>query len=282
MIAMQTERFAAMGTRVELHGFGSHDPDVLRAARCAIEAVDDALTIHRPSPVTALNECLMSGRPYRIEAALLLSALTEIDAAYASTGGLFDPAADVARPEAGWGMISFDPDNARIEASRPVAIDLGGFGKGFALDRACEILRKSGVMSAFLCAGESSIAVVGEHPLGGAWPVAIPHPLRPGQYLAELELCDEALSISSTVGAGTNAPERAAMIRPTDAAVITAPRCTAVVDRNGGRAEVMSTALLVADLDQAARLLERAQARRFLFDFSREATTYDQPEMALQ
>jgi len=139
------------------------------------------------------------------------------------------------------------------------------------------------VMSAFLCAGESSIAVVGEHPLGGAWPVAIPHPLLSGQYLAELELRDEALSISSTVGAGANAPERAAMIRPTDAAVITVPRSAAVVDRSGARAEVMSTALLVADDDQGTRLLDSVGARRFLFDFSRETAMYDQTyEMALQ
>jgi len=283
MIPMHAERFAAMGTRVELHVFGSIEPDLLRAARRAIEAVDDALTIHRPSPLTALNECLMAGRRYRIDTALLLDALVEIEAAYASTYGLFDPAADAVRPGAGWDMISFDPDNARIEASRPVALDLGGFGKGFALDRACEILRKAGVTSAFLCTGESSIAVVGEHPLGGAWPVAIPHPLRSGQYLAELELCDEALSISSTVGAGANAPERAAMIRPADAAVITNPRSAAVVDRSGARAEVMSTALLVADDNQAARLLDSAGARRFLFDFSRETAMYDQSdEMALQ
>ena len=283
MIAMQTERFAAMGTRVELHLFGSNDRDVLRSARCAIEAVDDALTIHRPSPMTALNDCLISGRACRIEAALLIDALAEIDVAYASTHGLFDPAADPARPGAGWDMISFDPDNMRIEASRPVALDLGGFGKGFALDRACDVLREAGITSAFLCAGESSIAVIGEHPLGGGWPVAIPHPLRPGEFLAEIELRDEALSISSTVGAGVNAPDRAAMFRPTDAAVVTAPRFAAVVDSSGACAEVMSTALLVADDDQAARLLDCARARRFLFDFSREMTMSGQPEeMALQ
>lgn len=283
MIAMQTERFAAMGTRIELHLFGSDDRDVLRSARCAIEAVDDALTIHRPSPTTALNERLQAGRPYRIEAPLLLDALVEIDAAYASTHGLFDPAADATRPRAGWDIISFDPHNSRIEALCPAALDLGGFGKGFALDRACDVLRAAGVTSAFLCAGESSIAVIGEHPLGGAWPVAIPHPLRSGQFLAEVELRDEALSISSTAGAGVDAPERAAMVRPTDSRVITAPRSAVVVDRSGARAEVMSTALLVADDNRAARLLDCAQTRRFLFDFSRETTMPGQPhEMALR
>ncbi|UIJ46410.1 FAD:protein FMN transferase [Sphingomonas cannabina] len=283
MIAMQPERFAAMGTRVELHLFGSDDRDALLAARRAIEAVDDALTIHRPSATTALNECLMAGRHCRINDPVLLDALVEIEAAYAATYGLFDPAADASRPGTGWNMIAFDRDHARIEASRPVALDFGGFGKGFALDRACDVLRTAGVTSAFLCAGESSIAVVGEHPLGGGWPVAVPHPIRPGGVLAEFELRDEALSISSTVGAGTAAPERAAMIRPTDTSVITAPRTTVAIDRSGARAEVMSTALLVADDDLAGRLLDPRQARRFLFDFSREAAMPVQPgEMALQ
>lgn len=283
MIAMHAERFAAMGTRIELHLFGSNDREVLRLARCAIEAVDDALTIHRPSPMTALNECLLSGRPYRIEAALLRDALIEIDAAYASAEGLFDPAADPASPGVGWHMVSMDPGRCLIEASQPLALDLGGFGKGFALDRACTILRAGGVTSAFLCAGESSIAVIGEHPLGGAWPVAIPHPIRVGRFLAEFELRDEALSISSTVGAGANAPERAAMFRPTDAAVITSPRTAAVIDRTGAGAELMSTALLVADEDQARRLLSCGHARRFLFHFDRQAAMSVQPsEMALQ
>jgi len=283
MTNMHVERFAAMGTRIELHAFGTDGHDALQSARRAIEAVDDALTIHRPSATTALNDRLRTGRPSRIEDALLRDALVEIGAAHASTHGLFDPAADPAYPGAGWDMISFDPDNGHIEASQPIALDLGGFGKGFALDRACDILRTAGVMSAFLCAGESSIAVVGEHPLGGAWPVAIPHPLRPEGFLAEFELCDEALSVSSTVGAGTHAPERAAMVRPTDASVITAPRATLVIDRSGARAEAMSTALLVADDDLRTRLLDCGQARRFLFDFSRETATRVQPgEMALQ
>ncbi|MCW4461925.1 FAD:protein FMN transferase [Sphingomonas sp. BT-65] len=283
MKAIQTERFAAMGTRAELHLFGPGDRDALLSARRAIEAVDDALTIHRPSATTMINECLMAGLSCVVDDPVLLDALIEIEAAHALTRGLFDPAADIARPGVGWGVISFDRDAARIQASRRVALDLGGFGKGFALDRACRVLKEAGATSAFLCAGESSIAVVGEHPLGGGWPVAIPHPLHPDRFLAEFELRDEALSISATVGAGANAPERAAMIRPTDASHVTAPRCTVAIDRSGARAEAMSTALLVADDDQAGRLLDGDPARRFVFDFSHETTMPVQPgEMALQ
>lgn len=260
-----------MGTRIELHRFGTADDDAMMEARRAIEAVDDALTIHRPSATTALNECLMAGRRAAVDDPVLFDALVEIETAYTVTHGLFDPAADARIGGAGWNAIAFDRDNACLEASQPVALDFGGFGKGFALDRACEALRRAGVASALLSAGESSIAVVGEHPLGGGWPFAIPHPLQPEQILIELELKDEALSISSTVGAGTHAPDRAAMIRPTDGAIVTGQRSAVAVDRSGARAEVMSTALLVADDDQASYLLDGQQSRCLLFDFTREA-----------
>jgi thiamine biosynthesis lipoprotein ApbE len=258
-----------MGTRIELHRFGAADDGALIDARRAIEAVDDALTIHRPSATTALNESLMNGREAAIDDPVLFDALVGIDAVHVLTQGLFDPAADVRLAGAGWGAIAFDRGNARIRALRPVALDFGGFGKGFALDRACDVLRSAGG-SALFSAGESSIAVVGEHPLGGGWPFAIPDPRRSGQTLLELELRDEALSISSTVGAGTDAPDRAAMIRPTDGAIVTRRRTSVAVQCSGARAEAMSTALLVADDDQASALLDGREARCFVFDFTRE------------
>lgn len=262
-------RFASMGTRVELHRFGAGEGEALAAAQSAIEAVDDALTIHRPSATTALNERLMAGQGAAIDDALLFDALVTIEELNAATLGLFDPAADRRFGMAGWRAIAFDRAAARIEVSQPVALDFGGFGKGFALDRACAVLREKGVVSACLSAGESSIAVVGEHPLGGGWPFAVPHPLRPEEMLVEIELTDESVSISSTVGSGANAPERAAMIRPTDGAIVSAPRCSVAIDRLGAHAEAMSTALLVADEDRAGRLLNGDRTRLFLFDFAR-------------
>jgi FAD:protein FMN transferase len=186
------------------------------------------------------------------------------------TLGLFDPAADVARPGAGWEAVDFDRRTGRVAASLPLAFDFGGVGKGFALDRASDVLRGTGVASAFLCAGESSIAVIGAHPLGGSWPIAIPHPLDPERTLVELELRDEALSISSTVGAGADAPERAPMLRPSDGSQVTAARTTVAIDRSGARGEMMSTALLVATDAQAECLLDPAQGRHFRFNFSPE------------
>jgi len=274
-IAARVERFVAMGTRIELHVFGAGSEDAMVAARRAIEGVDDALTIHRPSPTTVLNDELLAGHGVVIDDPVLIDALVAIDEAHVLTLGLFDPAADRRFAGAGWGDLVFDRSTARIAATRPLALDFGGFGKGFALDRACAALRDAGVVCACLSAGESSIAVIGEHPLGGGWPFAIPDPSRTDAVLVEVELVDEALSISTTVGAGTQAPERAAMIRPTDGGIVTAARCTVAIDRSGGIAEAMSTALLVADAPRARRLLDAAPARRFLYDLSKAAARTD-------
>jgi thiamine biosynthesis lipoprotein ApbE len=261
------ERFAAMGTRVELHRFDGRSDDALAAARRRIEAVDDALTIHRPSPATAMNEALLSGEAAALDDDLLFEAVLAAADGHAATEGLFDIAADV-RTGARWSMVTVDRQARRITTDRPLALDFGGLGKGFALDRAMVVLRAAGVGSALLTLGESSIAVLGEHPLGGGWPFAIPHPEDSESELLTLELSDQALSVSATIGAGTNAPERAAITRPHTRTAITRPLCAVAVEASGTLAEIISTALIAADDDAAARLLRGQQRSRFRFDLS--------------
>ncbi|WP_335308727.1 FAD:protein FMN transferase [Sphingomonas phyllosphaerae] len=255
-----------MGTRIELHRFGDGAPDALTLAQRAIEQVDDALTIHRPSPATALNEVLRGGGPAKIDDPILFDALVQIDDARATTEGLFDPAVDRRLVTSGWPQLRFDRHAATLACDAPVALDFGGFGKGYALDRAILALREAGVECALLSAGESSIAVIGAHPLGGAWSFTVPDPRNGADALVEVELIDEALSISSTLGVGVAAPERAAMLRPGRKEAIVAPRTAVVVDRSGAIAEMLSTALIVAD-DAAARRLHDG-VRRMLFDLA--------------
>lgn len=265
--AGMVERFAAMGTRVELHVFapGGADAAVLAEARRAVEAVDDALTIHRPSPATMLNEALMAGASATIDDPLLFDALVAVDDAHAAMLELFDIAADTRRAGT-WRQVTLDRAARRISASVPLAVDFGGVGKGIALDRAAAVLRAHEVGPALLSAGESSILVIGEHPLGGGWPFAVPHPLNAGEALLEVELTDEALSVSATVGAGSVAPERAATVRPETHAAIAAPRCTVAIAASATAAEMASTALLAADDVRARRLIQQAPEARFRFE----------------
>jgi len=127
------------------------------------------------------------------------------------------------------------------------------------------VLRARGVECALLSAGESSIAALGSHPLGGKWPLSIPDPARPGAELILLEIEDQSVSISATVGAGAAAPGRAAMVRPSDGGIVTAPATAVVVDESGAVAEAMSTALIVAPRSAARRLINLRRDCRHLF-----------------
>jgi thiamine biosynthesis lipoprotein len=252
-------RFAAMGTRVELHLFGGGDPRSLAQARAAIMAVDDALTIRRPSATTLLNQSLAAGMGASVDDPILFEALLAVAEAWNETGGLFDPSMGQ------WAALTIDRATRRVSPACPLTLDFGGIGKGFALDRGGAVLRAGGVTSALLSAGESSIAVIGQHPLGGAWPLAVPHPDHADISLVELELCDASLSISSTSGAGARKPGRAQMVRPTDAVIVSAPATAIAVADTGALAEAWSTALLVADAATSERMQAATPGRRFRF-----------------
>lgn len=71
-----------------------------------------------------------------------------------------------------------------------VELNLGAIGKGFALDRMAAVLRDSGVSSAHLHAGFSSLYAMGHAPGSGSrgWPVGIRHPLHPDRDFGILHL----------------------------------------------------------------------------------------------
>ena len=87
-----------------------------------------------------------------------------------------------------------------------VELNLNGIGKGYALDRAAEILAgaESGyeIPNWLLHGGHSSVLAHGVHfgPHGepGGWPVGIRNPLFPDQRLATIRLRDQAMGTSGS------------------------------------------------------------------------------------
>ena len=73
-----------------------------------------------------------------------------------------------------------------------VRVDLGGIAKGFAVDRALEVLRGSGAASGLVNAG-GDLAVFGE----ASQTVHIRHPRDPRRLICSVEVTDEALASSA-------------------------------------------------------------------------------------
>ena len=80
-------------------------------------------------------------------------------------------------------------------------LDLGAIGKGYAIERAVDLLREAGVESALLHGGTSTVYGLGHPPGASAWNIEIPDPRR-------IETFAAALSLNS--GTETPATERTA------------------------------------------------------------------------
>lgn len=171
--------------------------------------------------------------------------------AHSQTGGLFDitlgrriehrksGSHDPLPPLSG--KIVIHPDVPAVTCEEPGReIDLGGIGKGFALDYLQQILSEWGAEGALLAAGASSLLAFGPQP----WPVD----LSGDGGSTRTFLRNEALSASGTGIQGSHiihpAGDEAMPTTPCDRVWVTAP--TAAL------AEVWSTALMLLDPDEVA------------------------------
>jgi thiamine biosynthesis lipoprotein len=99
-------------------------------------------------------------------------------------------------------IVRIDPGNQTIElAAAGARLDAGAIGKGYALDRAANVLRDVGIRSALLHGGTSSLIAIGAPPNHSkGWPIAVQHPLIPEAVLTSLTLKDQALGVSAVHG----------------------------------------------------------------------------------
>lgn len=226
-----------MATRFELVLCGA-EPARLRAAGeealQEIERLDSQLSLYRPeSDITRINRRAATA-PVRVEPRLfrLLQLASEISEA---TDGAFD--VTIAPIMRAWGFVGAEgkiADPAELEAARAVVgmkhivldetaytvgfdidgleIDLGAIGKGYAIERAAESLQDSGVTSALINGGTSSVHAIGSPPGQAAWRVALERPESPKHgprsegprddsgFLSVVDLCDSSLGMSGLRG----------------------------------------------------------------------------------
>lgn len=91
--------------------------------------------------------------------------------------------------------LILDDKNRTVKFARPgVRIDLGGIGKGHAVDSAIALLKRHGVEHAFVNAGGDSF-VLGDRG-GRPWFIAVRHPRDRQRQLVSLPLVDLAISTS--------------------------------------------------------------------------------------
>jgi thiamine biosynthesis lipoprotein len=105
---------------------------------------------------------------------------------------------DIARQSTGMNFIKLNETDFTVELLRsPIKIDLGGIGKGYALDRMAELLREWSIDIALLHGGFSSVLALDAPVNTKGWPVTLSNPRNRKQTLTYLYLQNQAMSGSS-------------------------------------------------------------------------------------
>lgn len=113
---------------------------------------------------------------------------------YVETGGAFD----VTIGSAAMGY-RLKLDEVRYTVQQPVKavkIDLGGIGKGYAVDKMGQLLKEWGIDTALIHGGFSSVLAIGAPPATKGWPVTLRSPGERRQILEHLYLKNRAVSAS--------------------------------------------------------------------------------------
>lgn len=291
----------AMGTTAEIFLYarsGEVAAELSEAAFAEIERVEAALSAHHPnSEVSRINRDAAS-EPVTtdpevfslVRLALSLSQRTRgafditvgplIRAWRGSTETGIRPTKEVlssALARTGWFRVALDSAGRSIRfLESGVEIDLGGIGKGAALDRAAEKLRYLGVEAGLLGLGQSSYLAVGAPPGKAGWVVSIRDPETPGNVLTSVQLRDRALSTSGSSERHTelNGQRFSHIIDPRTGHPVTATTQVTVTAPTAAEADAFSTALLVVGRAEAEDILAEAQScQAYLLDQDEDGTS---------
>lgn len=142
--------------------------------------------------------------------------------------------------------------------------DFGGYAKGYALQNSLAILQQAGVTTALVSFGNSSVCGVGSHPSGACWQIGVENPLRRGENMATLNLCDTSLSTS-----GNTPHNRGHIHAPQTGEAVTSNRIISVTGASPLECEVLSTALFATDTTHYEAILRHFSLSRVaMMDFS--------------
>jgi thiamine biosynthesis lipoprotein len=266
--ARDAQRFSheAMATVFEVHGVHPDERYAAQAAQAAFDLLDrlerELSRFLANSDVARINH-LAAGESTRVSASTL-ECLVIARHMFDLTGGAFDVSIGTGLPS-----LELHADDALVRATKSgVQIDLGGIGKGYAVDRMAELLEEWGLALALVHGGFSSVLAL-EPPTGReGWPLTLSDPSPPFRVLARLSVRQTALGASGLrktdhiVNPRTGEPVRGRL-----AAWVAVPRpetAGAAPAQDGPRvaatavADALATAFMLLGPEEIEELCERS------------------------
>jgi FAD:protein FMN transferase len=165
---------------------------------------------------------------------------------------------DKVREKVGWQKVQLDAPARTIHfAVDGMELDLGGIGKGYAVDRVIEQLRAAGVKTAMVDAGSSTLYALGTPPGKKGWVVRVPKPGDRSQTISTVLLRDESLSTSGSYEKffQLNGRTYCHIMDPRTGAPVEGMLQATVIAADGTTTEALSKPMFVMGTEEGAKYL---------------------------
>jgi FAD:protein FMN transferase len=159
----------------------------------------------------------------------------------------------------GTDKIILDLKESTVRFSNPMlSIDLGGIGKGYALERISKYCTENRITNALISFGDSSITTIGTHPHGPYWPIGIQNSYTSGSPLHTFRLKNNSLSTSgNTPNNRIKFGTKGHILNPLTGEFQTASGTVSIAAPSPMDAEVLSTTLFIATVNDKSEILSR-------------------------
>jgi len=268
----QHRHLQSMGTRLDMvfPGISASKCDqLLEQVQFELNRLDLMLSLYRSdSDLSILNGTAHAGTMEVDQE--LFSILQEVRRLHKESGGYFDitmkpvfdfytgnPGEDQELPDAirrkvGMDLLVLDQTGISL-AEKGVVLDLGGYGKGYAVKRLVSIFEASAIESALISFGESLIYGLGTHPFGDSWKVSVP--VGDSQGAVVFNLKNEALSTSgNSLNNQKKFGDSGHIVNPITLELTSRLGLVSVKAKDPVRAEVFSTALFSAGPERSGEI----------------------------
>lgn len=268
----------AMGTVFEIVAYDhsyEHGSGAIEKALNEVVRIDAILSNFKPeSPLSELNRSAhfhtqrVPSDLYRvIDTALRLSRLTDgkfdisvaplVDLWKAALSGDAIPSAEQekkVRSCVGYEKIELTPPDKIAFHSPCLHLDLGAVGKGYAVDRAADVLRNWGIHDALINAGGSTLVAMGAPPGKSAWLLHLRDPSN--QLDPQVMLKDQSVSTSEQTPPSLLGKDSAGhIIDPDTGRPLLTDFAVSVIAKTGSATDGLSTSLLLLGPEKGRALV---------------------------